>query len=88
MRKIVLTVLALAAAAPAAAADRRGARLDAIASGRLYDRHLTPQLNPGYSLDHRAEQQLFNDIRAGRTDLESIPQEQRHYFRMQMDSGR
>ena len=88
MRKIALIALALLAATPALAGSRHGAKLDAITSGRLYDRILTPQLNPSFSLDHRAEQQLFDDIRAGRTNLNSIPEQQRYYFQMQMDQGR
>jgi len=88
MRKIILIALALAAATPAIASDRSGARLNAIASGRLYDRILTPQFNPSYTLDAQAEQQLFDDVRAGRTSLNAIPEQQRHYFQMQMELGR
>ena len=91
MRKLVLIALVLFIAAPAAAGDgtsRGGARLNAITSGRLYDRILTPQLNPSFSLDQRAEEQLFDDVRAGRTNLNVVPEEQRRYFELQMDMGR
>lgn len=88
MRKTVLTVLALLAATPAFAGDRRGAKLDAIASGRLYDRILTPQLNPGYSFDAQGERQFLDAVRSGRSVIEEAPEEQREYFRMQMDTGR
>lgn len=88
MRKIALVALALLAATPALASDRRGAKLDAIASGRFYDRILTPQLNPSYSFDAQGERQLLDDIRAGRTSFDSIPEGQRQYFQMQMDQGR
>lgn len=91
MRKLVLIALALFIVAPAAAGDRSsmgGGRLNAITSGRLYDRILTPQLNPSFTLDQRAEEQLFDDVRAGRTNLDVVPEEQRHYFELQMDMGR
>lgn len=91
MRKLALIALALFIVAPATAGDRTsmgGGRLNAIAAGRLYDRILTPQLNPSFSLDNVAEEQLFDDVRAGRTNLNVVPEEQRHYFEMQMDMGR
>lgn len=88
MRKIALIALALLAATPALASDRRGAKLDAIASGRFYDRVLTPQLNPSYSFDAQGERQFLDDVRNGRSTLDAVPEGQRYYFQMQMDQGR
>lgn len=88
MRKIVLIALALTVAAPAMAGSRQGAKLDAITSGRLYDRILTPQLNPSYSFDAQGERQFLDDVRNGRSTLDAVPEGQREYFQMQMDQGR
>jgi hypothetical protein len=88
MRKIALIALALLAATPAMAGSRQGAKLDAITSGRLYDRILTPQLNPSYSFDAQGERQFLDDVRNGRSTLDAVPEGQREYFRMQMDMSR
>jgi hypothetical protein len=88
MRKIALIALALLAATPAMAGSRQGAKLDAITSGRLYDRILTPQLNPSYSFDAQGERQFLDDLRNGRSTLDAVPEGQREYFRMQMDMSR
>jgi len=88
MRRIILVALALAMATPAVASDRRGAKLDAIASGRLYDRILTPQLNPGFSFDAQGERQFLDDVRNGRSTIDDAPEGQRQYFQMQLDTVR
>lgn len=63
MIKALVIGLALVAAAPAVA----GGRLDAITSGRLYDRLLTPQLNPSHSfVDPGAEKLYRKDLAEGR----------------------
>ncbi|WP_299870393.1 hypothetical protein [uncultured Hoeflea sp.] len=63
MIRIVLAALAITVAVPAHASGR----WDAISSGRLYDRLLTPQLNPSHSfVDDRALQLYRKDLREGR----------------------
>lgn len=63
MIRIVLAALAISIAVPAHA----GGRWDAITSGRIYDRILTPQLNPSRSfVDDRALRLYYKDLREGR----------------------
>ncbi|HMQ57319.1 MAG TPA: hypothetical protein PKE65_02115 [Rhizobiaceae bacterium] len=43
--------------------NRSGGRLDAIAQGRIYDRLLTPQLNPGFSFAPGTDEQARRSMR-------------------------
>lgn len=91
MKRLLYTLLALAVVLPASAlADsNNGRRLDAIATGRLYDPILTPQLNPDFELlDPSAEAALLRDIRDGRVDLNRMPEAQRQYYMDRLDSVR
>lgn len=89
-RRAFLAALLALPAAPALAFEgsRGGGRLNAIASGRLYDPILTPKLNPGFALDSRAEQQLLRDMRNGRVDRRDIPEQQLRYFEFRLQQGR
>ena len=87
MFRFILIALLVLVVAPAFASDRHAGRLNAITSGRLYDRILTPQLNPGFALDSRAEQELLKDVRAGRFNLDQVPPAQRYHFELQLDIG-
>jgi hypothetical protein len=88
-RAFLAAILALPAA-PALAFEgsRGGGRLNAIASGRLYDPILTPKLNPSFALDSRAEQQLLRDMRNGRVDRRDIPEQQLRYFEFRLQQQR
>jgi len=92
MRRALLIALVgvlLLPAVASAGSDRVGRRLDAIQSGRLYDPILTPQLNPGFEFNDRSAETMFlRDLRQGRVNPETIPEAQRDYFQMQLDSGR
>jgi hypothetical protein len=83
---MIISTAGILAATTASADDPlpKGRKLDAIASGRLYDRLLTPQLNPGYDFDYRAEQQFMNDLREGAIDLNAVPEPRRSYFDFQL----
>ena len=85
MKALVLAVLlatVATATVPAMAGNRSGSggRLDAIASGRIYDKHLTPKLNRRFYLDSHAERQLLRALRNGRVTLEDVPAGQRDYY--------
>jgi hypothetical protein len=89
MNKLILTTMLFAVAFPVAAFDRSGGggrKLDAIANGRLYDRLLTPQLNPSFVLDYRAEQQLLGDLRSGQMELNDLPAPMRFRFDMMLQA--
>jgi hypothetical protein len=91
MKRTILIALAGLLVLPTlASADsyRSGRRLDAIQSGRLYDPILTPQMNPSYEFQPNAEAMFLRDLRRGRVNVERIPERQRQYFQMQLDSGR
>ncbi|EDQ31719.1 hypothetical protein HPDFL43_17915 [Hoeflea phototrophica DFL-43] len=63
MIKALVFALAVMAAIPAQASGR----WDAISSGRIYDRLLTPQLNPSFSfVDDRAARLYQKDLAEGR----------------------
>ncbi|MCY0148908.1 hypothetical protein OEG84_14650 [Hoeflea sp. G2-23] len=66
---------AITAAVPAQAGSRSGGRLDAITTGRIYDRLLTPQLNPDYAFaDPQAQRRFGADVREGRIKMPERPQ--------------
>lgn len=88
-RAFLAAVLALPIVpAHAFESSRGGGRLNAIASGRLYDPILTPKLNPSFSLDQRAEQKLLRDLRSGRVDTRAIPEQQLRYFEFRLQQER
>lgn len=90
MRRIFLIVLlGLVFMPDMASAERRtGRKLDAIRSGRHYDRILTPQLNPDFHLFPNAEARFLNDVRRGRFNLDSLPEGQQRYYRMRLNSDK
>ncbi|KGF67552.1 hypothetical protein LL06_21660 [Hoeflea sp. BAL378] len=69
-----------------ASAERLGRRLDAIQSGRLYDPVLTPQMNPSFQFQPNAEERFLYDLRKGRVNIDRIPEAQRDYFQMRLNS--
>ena len=77
---ILATAAMATAAVPAMASSGSGGRLDAIASGRIYDKHLTPKLNRRFYLDAHGERQLLQALRRGRVTIEDVPPAQRDYF--------
>jgi len=89
-RRAFLGAILALPAAPALAFEgsRGGGRLNAIASGRLYDPILTPKLNPSFALDRRAEQKLLRDLRSGRVDTREIPERQLRYFEFRLQQQR
>ena len=87
-RRTLIAALALLPVAPASAFARSGGRLEAVTSGRVYDRILTPRLNPSFSLEPRAEYQLLRDIRHGRIDTSLIPPGRLRYLLNRLDNGR
>lgn len=76
VRMIALALAGMAAVAvPAQAESRSGGRLDAITTGRLYDRLLTPQLNPDYAFaDPQAQRSFSADVQEGRIKIPERPQ--------------
>ena len=73
-RRTFTAALLLLPVAPAyASSSGGGGRLNAISEGRIYDRRLTPRLNPGFRLQGPAEQKLLRDIELGRVDTSQIP---------------
>ncbi len=76
MIALALAVMAaVTAAVPAQAESRSGGRLDAITTGRLYDRLLTPQLNPDYAFaDPQAQRSFSADVQEGRIKIPERPQ--------------
>ena len=71
---------------PASAQSNTGRKLDAIQSGRHYDRLLSPSMNPSYQFQPNAEAMFLQDLRTGRVDIDRIPEAQRQYFQMQLNS--
>lgn len=92
MKRLMMIALAGLILMPVAAladSDRMGRRLDAIQSGRMYDRVLTPQLNPNYQFNENgAEASFLYDLRQGRVNTDRIPERQLQYFQMQLDKER
>lgn len=95
MKQFLVVLLAAATLAPTLAPTlaqaggmNTGRRLDAIASGRLYDPILTPQVNPGFHFtDPSAEAALLRDIRNGRVNLNAMPEAQRNYYLQRLQPG-
>lgn len=95
MKQLLVILHAAAALAPTLAPTlaeaggmNSGRRLDAIASGRLYDPILTPQVNPGFHfVDPTAEAALLRDIRDGRVNLDAMPEAQRNYYLQRLQPG-
>lgn len=89
MRRIFLVALLGLILVPemASAGRQTGRKLDAIQSGRHYDPILTPQMNPSFHLFPNAEAQFLRDVRRGGFDLNQLPEAQRRYYRMKLDSG-
>lgn len=87
-RRTLIAALAMMPIVPAYASGRSGGRLEAVSSGRIYDRILTPRLNPSFSLEPRAEYQLLRDIRRGRVDTSLIPPGRLRYLLNRLDNGR
>jgi hypothetical protein len=91
MKRLLLTALAGIFLLPTLAwADfgGTGRKLDAIRSGRLYDRMLTPQLNPSFTFQPNAEARFLYDLRKGRVNIDEIPERQLQYFQMQIEQNR
>ncbi|TCD15923.1 hypothetical protein [Oricola cellulosilytica] len=88
MLRFLLLALLLLTVVPAFADHRSGGRLDAITQGRLYDRILTPRMNPSFSLDARAERDLLRDLRNGRLDTSRIPEGRLRYFEYRLENSR
>jgi|GEM_PF-1390469 hypothetical protein len=84
-----LLIALLSVPVAASAGPNNSRRLDAIATGRLYDPILTPQLNPDFELvDPSAEAALLRDIRDGRFNLDRLPPAQRSYYLQLLEAGR
>ena len=95
MKQFLVVLLAVATLGPTLAPTlaqaggmNTGRRLDAIASGRLYDPILTPQANRGFHfVDPSAEAAFLRDIRNGRVNLDAMPEGQRNYYLQKLQSG-
>lgn len=91
MKRTLLIALVGAVLLPAIASadsDRVGRRLDAIQSGRLYDRIMTPQMNPNFEFQPNAEAMFLRELRQGRVNVDKVPEAQLRYFQMQLDNSR
>lgn len=71
MKTALAAVILLGALAVPSHAGRSGGRLDAITTGRVYDRVLTPTLNPRFWMTDRNAQKAFErDLKRGRVKVD------------------
>jgi len=85
-RPLLIALIGLMLLPVPASAERVGRRLDAIQSGRLYDPVLTPQMNPSFHFQPNAEADFLRALRQGRVNVDRIPEAQREYFQMRLNS--
>ncbi|MBC7284313.1 hypothetical protein [Hoeflea sp.] len=85
-RPLLIALIGLMLIPAPASAERQGRRLDAIQSGRLYDPILTPQMNPSFQFQPNAEADFLRALRQGRVNVDRIPEAQRDYFQMRLNS--